>query len=386
MERTINEINEKISLGKAQVITAGEAKHLIQDKGIKYLLDNTDIVVCSSFEMHSNAFLYLSFGQTDPLIYFSEAYINDVLAYPIGPADLALSVVAFSKHNNEYGGGHVLEELVKGNDVHLKTTGRILEVYPNKSFERWLNLKDLNVGRLVLNQALNQNSIVATNSGEKDINSPMGTLIAKLENSTFNSSSYLNPLINDPYCKTIGVGTKVWVSGAEGIITGQGTSHNPLQKRNDSGIPVGPAITLSCVADIKSMNPKWVRGGYIKSFGPVLYVGIGIPVPVLNEEIAKYLSITDDRINTTIVDFAIPRRTKPIFGGCAYSELRTSTVAINKKPTLSAPLASMAFAGEISKELKELISAKGFYLTEPNGEIDLKHETKKLDARLKAVV
>ncbi len=382
MKRNIEEINEKIKSDKAQVITAFEAKSLIKEKGINYLLNNVDVVVGASFEMNVNALLYLSFGQTDPLIYFSEAYINNVYAYPAGPTDLVLSCVAFSKDNPEYSGSRVLEELVKGKDVHLKAVGKNLEVFTNKEFETWFSIKHLNLGRLILNQAINQNSIVATNSGNSDINSNMGTLIGHLENSTFNSSSFLNPLINDPFCTTLGIGTKVWVAGVEGHIIGTGSNHNPKQKRNDFNIPVGPGVTLSVVADIAGMNPKWVRAGYLKSFGPVLYTGVAVPIPVLNEQIAEYLAITDDKIHTTIVDFSIPRRTKPTFGQCTYSELRTSTVLIRNKPTLSAPMSSMAGAIEMSDSLKQAILSKNFYLSKSILEINVTADLKKLDSRL----
>ncbi len=385
MNRTHAEINEKINAGKAQVLTAQEAKALIKEKGLEYFTNNVDVVTFASFEMHTNALVYLSFGQTDPLIYFSEAYVNNVSAYPCGPTDIAISCVAFSDENPEYGGAHILEDIVKGKDIHLKATGRNLEVFTNKEFETWFSLKNINHGKLFLNQSVIQNNIIATNSGDKDINSPMGTLIGKLENSTYNSSSYLNPLVNDPYAELIGIGTKIWIAGSSGLIVGHGSSHNPCQKRNEYGIPVGPGITLSAVADIQSMNPKWIRGGFIKSFGPVLYIGIGIPIPVLNEKVAKYISITDDNIHSTIVDFSIPRRTKPTFGQCTYSELRTSTVMINKKPTLSAPLSSMALALEVCNELKKLILQKDFLLSEKIIPLDLDVELKKLDSRLEGV-
>ena len=386
MNRTTPEINEKIKASKAKVLTASEAKSLIKEKGLKYFADNTDVVTCGSFEMHTNALIYLSFGQTDPLIYFSEALINNVPAYTLGPTDLALSCVAFSKENPKYSGAHVLEDLVSGKDIHLKVSGKNLEVFPNKEFETWFNLKNLNQARLILNQGINQNSIVATNSSNKDINSHMGTLIGGIENSTYNSSSYLNPLINDPHCKTIGIGTKVWVAGEEGFILGSGSNHNPLQHRNKHGIPVGPAITLSVIADIEKMNPKWVRGGFLKSFGPVLYIGIAVPIPILNDEVGESFAITDDKIHTTIVDFSIPRRTKPIFGQCTYEELRTSTVVINKKPTLSAPLTSMAYVTEICNLLKESILSKSFYLSSPLTSINMSSELKKLDSRLGELV
>lgn len=386
MQRTYDEINEKIKTSKVEVLTAVEAKELIKEKGVDYFFNNVDVVIFASFEMNTNALLYLNFGQTDPLIYFLEAYINNVFAYPASPTDVALSCVEVSKDNFQYGGAHVVEDLVKGKDVYLKAIGKNLEVFPNKEFETWFNLKKVNQARLLLNQVINQNNIVATNAGDKDINSHMGTLIAHLENSTFNSSSYLNPLVNDPYCKTIGTGSRIWIGGGSGYVIGYGSNHNPLQKRNEYGIPIGPGITLSAIADLNSMNSKWVRGGFLKSFGPVLYVGVGVPIPILNKEIAEQIKITDDNIHTTIVDFSIPRRAKPTFGQCTYAELRTSTVIINKKPTLSAPMSSMAYAFEICDLLKSLILNKNFYLCKPIESINMNTELKKLDARLSELV
>ena len=386
MKRSYEEINEKIGSGKVTVVTALEAKSLIKEKGINYFEENVDIVTCAAFEMNTNALLYLSFGQTDPLVYFKDAVINNVPAYPVGPTDLVLSCIALSSVNPEYGGAHVIEALAKGKDVHLKTNGKPLEVFINKEFETWFNLREANQARLILNQIVNQNSIVATNSGNADINSNMGTLIGKLENSTYNSSSFLNPLINDPYLKTLGVGSKIWIAGTEGYIIGEGSNHNPNQKRNEYGIPVGPAATLSAIGDLGLMDSKWIKGGYIKSFGPVLYIRIGVAIPVLDSNIAKCLSITDDKIHTTIVDFSIPRRAKPTFGNCTYEELRTSTVMINQKPTLSAPLSSMALAIDICKTLKTLINNGKFTLAEPSMLIDLNKKNNKMDARLGELV
>lgn len=379
---TVNDINKKIETGKVNVLTAFEAKKIISEKGLSFFYETTDVVTCALFEMNVNSYVYLSFGQTDPLIYFSDVLINNIPACVVGPTDIILSTTAISKDNPEYGGAHVIEDLVKGKPVHIKASGKGYEVFQNKDFESWFNLNDLNQARLFLNQGINQNSIVATNSGEHNIYTQMGLLIAKLENSTFNSSSFLNPLINDPFCRTIGIGSKIWIAGNVGYIIGSGSNHNPKQKRNEKNIPIGPAVTLSTVVEIKNINPVWVRGGYLPSYGPVLYVGIGVPVPVTDIEMAKYLSVNDTDIDTTIVDFSIPRRTKPTFGKCKYSELRTSTVIINKKPTLSAPLSSMAGAVEICNSLKEEIISGRFLLSEYVYPIDLNTEIKKLDAKL----
>lgn len=382
MERSISDINKKINSGKVFVLTAQEAKKYIKENGLSEFLNTVDIVTCSSFEMQVNALLYLSFGQTDPLIYFDEVYLNNIPTSVCGPTDIAIALSASSSLNPKYSGANLIEDLINKKDIHLKATGKNYEVYKNLEFETWFNLNDVNIARLFLNQVINQNNIVACNAGSKDINSPFGTLIGNLENSTYNSSSYINPLINDPFCQAIGIGTNIWISGGKGIVTGYGTNHNPKQKRNKKDIPVGPSITLSAVCDLFNIIPKFMRAGHINSFGSVLYVGAGIPIPILNESIAKGIEIEDSDIETVIVDYSIPRRGKPILGTCNYRTLRTSTIDISGKSTLCAPLSSMSYAMEISEILKDEILNKSILLTENFSPLNLTLESKKLDSRL----
>lgn len=35
------------------------------------------------------------------------------------------------------------------------------------------------------------------------------------------------------------------------------------------------------------MNTQYLRGAYIEKYGITLYVGIGIPIPILDEDLAK---------------------------------------------------------------------------------------------------
>ena len=70
-----------------------------------------------------------------------------------------------------------------------------------------------------------------------------------------------------------------------------GTQFNTGKPLNEHGIPVGNAATLALIGDAKQMDPRFIKAAYFEKYGVSMYVGIGIPVPVLDEEMARRLSI-----------------------------------------------------------------------------------------------
>ena len=113
------------------------------------------------------------------------------------------------------------------------------------------------------------------------------------------------------------------------------------------------------------MDARWVRGCYFKSYGPSLMLGVGVPLPVLNEEVVKCCGVQDKDLVAPIVDFSIPRRVRPTFGLVSYAQLKSGRITIEGKTVRVAPLASMFFSRQIATELKQWISAGTFTLTEP---------------------
>jgi uncharacterized protein (DUF39 family) len=205
------------------------------------------------------------------------------------------------------------------------------------------------------------------NLSDKTIYTYMGILKPRLGNANYSSAGQLSPLFNDPYYKTIGIGTRVFLGGGTGFVTWQGTQHNPGVPRNEKGVPKSGAGTLALVGDLKQMNSKWLVGISILGYGCSLSVGIGVPIPVLSEEILEYTAITDDDIIATIIDYsqAYPNLESDNLGEVTYGQLRSGQIKIQNKNVPTASLSSYSRAVEIATILKKWIQDGKFLLTEP---------------------
>ena len=192
----------------------------------------------------------------------------------------------------------------------------------------------------------------------------MGTLLPKFGNVTYSSAGTLSPLINDPYFNTIGMGTKIFLGGAEGYIISEGTQHSTENERRN-GVPVSASGTLMLQGDMKKMNPKYIRGATMPKYGPTLYVGAGIPIPILNEEVAARTAISDEEIICKIIDYGVPRRSRPVIRETNYKELKTGKIEIDGIEVPTSPLSSYKRAKMVAVELKEWIEKGDFLLTNP---------------------
>jgi len=194
----------------------------------------------------------------------------------------------------------------------------------------------------------------------------MGTLKADLGNANYCSAGQLSPLLNDPHYKTIGIGTKIFLGGGIGYVAWQGTQHAPNVLRSDNSVPRRPAGTLAVIGDLKQMNSRWLVGTSMLGYGTTMTVGIGVPIPILSEEILEYTAITDEEILAAIVDYSesYPNAEPEIIGEISYAELKTGTVTIDGKEIPTSSLSSYPRAREIAGTLKEWILSGEFTLTE----------------------
>ena len=379
MAKTIEEINEKIRQGKAVVVTAEEIIDITKKKGVNKAAQEVDVVTTGTFGPMCSSGAYFNTGHTSPRTKLGggRVYLNDVPAYTgLAAVDLFIGATAIPDedprnkvHPGEfnYGGGHVIEELVAGKDVRMVATAYGTDCYPRKKLETWINIRDLNEAVLFNMRNAYQNYNVAVNLSGKIIYTYMGMLKPNLGNANYCSAGQLSPLLNDPHYKTIGIGTRIFLGGGTGYVTWQGTQHNPDVPRAENGVPKRASGTLAVTGDLKQMDPRWLIGTSMLGYGCSITVGIGIPIPILSEEILQYTTVSDEGIFAAIVDYseAYPQMKPDILGEVSYAQLKTGSIAIQGKKVPSASLSSYSRAVEIANTLKEWIQSGKFLLTQP---------------------
>ncbi|MBL7156635.1 MAG: homocysteine biosynthesis protein [Candidatus Omnitrophica bacterium] len=379
MAKTIKEINEKIKKGHAVVVTAEEIIDIVDKLGVKKAAEKVDVVTTGTFGPMCSSGAYLNIGHTKPKMKIGggKAYINGVPTHAgFAAVDLYIGATMLADDDPcnkvfpgafEYGGAHVIEDLVAGKDLKLEATAYGTDCYPRKKLKTLINIKDLNEAVLFNPRNAYQNYNVAVNLSEKVIYTYMGTLKPKLGNANYCSAGQLSPLLNDPYYKTIGIGTKIFLGGGEGYVVWHGTQHNPSVKRKDNGVPQAPAGTLAVLGDLKQMSPKWLKGSSFQGYGVTLTVGIGIPIPILNEEICQYTAVRDREIWAQVVDYsdAYPNGKPGSLDEKNYEELKSGKITVRGNEVPTASLSSYRKALEIANILKERIEKKDFLLTDP---------------------
>lgn len=373
--RTIAEINDKISRQQAVVWTVEELKARVAEIGTTQATKEVDVITTGTFEPMESSGAIVNLGHTDPPIKIRSCWLDGVLAYSgFGAVDLylgATQVAEDGEESRERGGGHVIEDLIAGKPVQLRAVGQATDCYPRASFETTITRDTINQFYLFNPRNIYQNFIVGVNGGDRTLYTYLGPLQPHLSNAVYSNPGAISPLLNDPDLQLVGIGTRIFLGGAIGYVTWEGTQHFPLQKRLPNRTPIGPAATLALIGDAKQMNSKWVRGCYFKNYGPSIMLGVGIPLPVLNEEVVARCAIQDKDIVAPVVDFAIPRRVRPTFGLVTYAQLKTGRISIEGKTVRVAPLASFYLSRQVALELKVWIEEGQFTLTEPVAHIPM---------------
>jgi uncharacterized protein (DUF39 family) len=379
MPKTIREINEKIERGEAVVVTAEEIIDIAQEKGVKRASQEVDIVTTATFGPMCSSGAYLNIGHSKPRIKLGggRAYVNDVPVYTgFAAVDILIGANALPDddprnkiHPGEfsYGGGHVIEELAAGKDLKLTATAYGTDCYPRKKLETWINIKDLNETVLFNPRNAYQNYNVAVNLSDRVIYTYMGILKPGLGNANYCSAAQLSPLFNDPYYKTIGIGTRIFLGGGVGYVAWQGTQHNPTVPRTPNGVPRAGAGTLAVIGDLKGMSPEYLKGTTMTGYGTTLTVGIGIPIPILDEEILTYTTVKDEDIYAQVIDYSLayPELEPGSLGEVNYRELKSGRIVVQGKEVPTGSLSSYAKARKIADILKSWIKRGEFLLTEP---------------------
>jgi len=375
--KSIREINKRIKEGRVVVVTADEMAEIVKEKGPEKAAREIDVVTTGTFAPMCSSGAFINFGHTKPAIKAAKVWLNGVPAYAgiaavdiyVGAAEPAEDDPLNRVHPGEfkYGGGHVIHDLVAGKRVNLIATAYGTDCYPNKRVEKRVKLSDLPYSVLLSPRNAYQNYNCAINLSVKTIYTYMGVLKPRAGNANYSTSGQLSPLLNDPYYLTIGLGTRIFLGGAQGYVVGPGSQHNPGVSRNKNGVPVSPAGTLMVTGNLKEMDPKWLAGVSMLGYGCSLAVGLGIPIPILNEEMARYTGVSDEKLFTQIIDYGndYPKGEAKSLGQVSYAELKSGTIQFNGQDVPTVPLSSYVRALEIARILKSWIEKGEFLLTEP---------------------
>lgn len=381
--RTLAEINDKIHHRRAVVWTVEELKARVADIGVTEAAKNVDVITTGTFEPMESSGAIINLGHTDPPIKIRKCWLDGVPAYAgFGAVDLYLGATQVVdstdmgdlpeiEESRERGGSHVIEDLIAGKPVQLRAIGQMTDCYPRASCDTTITRETINQFYLYNPRNLYQNFIVGVNGGDRLLYTYLGPLQPRLGNAVYSNPGAISPLLNDPELKLIGIGTQIFLGGGIGYIAWEGTQHFPLQKRLPNHTPIGPAATLALIGDAKQMNPKWVRGCYFKNYGPSLMLGVGVPLPVLSEEVVQHCAVSDQDIVAPVVDFSIPRRVRPTFGLVSYAQLKQGRITIDGNSVRTAPLASVFLSRQVALELKQWIERGEFTLTEPVASIPM---------------
>jgi uncharacterized protein (DUF39 family)/CBS domain-containing protein len=328
----------------------------VESSGVQVAYKEVDVVTTGTFGAMCSSGAIINLGHADPPIKIQNAWLNDVpVPHPGAAVDLYIGAAIGSDTKSfDYGGAHVIEDLIAGKEVELRATAYGTDCYPRTRIETTLTKEDLNQFYLVNFRNGYQRYSCATNGRDETIYTYMGKLLPRYRNATYSGAGELNPLSNDPDYETIGLGTRIFLGGGQGYVIGEGTQHNPKSRLGN----------ISVRGDAKKMSTEFIRGASFTNYGTSIYIGLGIPIPLLNLGIAKKASIRDEEIITDIVDYGIPRRDKGSIRDTNYKELKSGRIDIKGRDVKVTSLSSLKTAHKITEILKSWIEDTSFYLSQ----------------------
>ena len=380
-KRSIEEINEKIRKGKAVVLTAEQVAAMGRESSAADVMDKVDVVTTGTFGPMCSSGVFINFGHTTPPMRMEKITLNNVPVFGgIAAVDAYIGATETALPHDQYGGAHVIEELIDGKDVLLQATAKGTDCYPLTEVKTLINKDTVNEMIMFNPRNAYQNYNVAVNSTSKIKYTYMGTLLPGFGNATFSTSGELSPLLNDPDMRTIGIGTRIFFGGTSGYVAWHGTQFNTGKPVNKHGVPVGNSATLALIGDAKKMSTRFIRAAYFEKYGVSMFVGVGIPIPILDEDMARRVMIRNSQIETNITDYGSPGH--DTLGQTDYKTLFSGEITLNGKKIRTAPLSSVKTAREIAAILREEIAGGRFLLTAPVESFQKTAGLNSLDIRL----
>jgi uncharacterized protein (DUF39 family) len=368
MHKSIEQINQRIRDGTVHVVTAEEMPSIVAELGEEGALKEVDVVTTGTFGAMCSSGAFFNFGHAEPPIRMERIWLNNVEAYGgLAAVDTYIGATQQSDTLEEkYGGAHVIEDLVAGKSVELRASSRGTDCYPRRTITTDLLLENLNQAIMCNPRNAYQRYNAATNSTDRILHTYMGVLLPNSSNVSFSGAGTLNPLSNDPKLRLIGSGVPIFLCGAQGMVVGEGTQHSPA----------GGYGTLMVTGNLKEMSQEYMRAATMTGYGVTLYVGLGVPLPVLDLEVVRATAVRDEDISVDIMDYGVPSRNRPSIRKVTYAELRSGSVELNGEEVRTSSLSSFRKARQVSKELKSWIERGSMQLALPSRPIDANKSAK----------
>ena len=382
MAKTIEEINEKLKKGRAVVFTAEEAVQMAAEQGVKKCAAHIDVVTAATFGAMCSSGAVLNFGHSEPPIRMADITLNGVEAYGgLAAVDTYIGATQPGKKTGiEYGGAHVIEDLIAGKEIELVATSSGTDCYARKDVHTKLTLADLNQAYLFNPRNAYQNYSAATNTTNRTKRTYMGTLLPGMGNVTYSTSGELSPLLKDPKLRTIGIGTRILLCGGEGYIVFEGTQAVNKAETLPNGETMYSGYTLALIGDLKGMSPEYIKAATFDGYGSTLYIGMGVPLPVIDEDMMADLAVPNDRLYTYVYDYGVSTRSKTALKLVSYAQLRSGEIELNGKKVRTAPLSSLYKARKIAQELKSKLLDGSFEMSVPAAKLPHRDKINGLEA------
>ncbi len=375
MRKSIDQINQRIRDGNARVVTAEEMPEIVAELGEDGALKEVDVVTTGTFGAMCSSGAFLNFGHAEPPIRMERIWLNDVEAYGgLAAVDAYIGATQQSTTCEEqYGGAHVIEDLVAGKAVELRAISRGTDCYPRRTITTELLLEHLNNAIMCNPRNAYQRYNAAINTTDRTLHTYMGTLLPSCGNITFSGAGILNPVSNDPKLRLIGSGVPLFLCGAPGMVVGEGTQHSSA----------GGFSTLMVTGDLKQMSQEFLRAATMTGYGVTLYVGLGIPLPVIDKEVVRATAIRDEDISVDLIDYGVPSRNRPALKKVTYAELRSGSISINGEEVRTSSLSSFNRARRVAESLKDWVRAGKMELSLPTKPIDPKRQVRPMHETVK---
>jgi uncharacterized protein (DUF39 family) len=368
LTRTWEEVDQKLKDGKAVVLTAEEVARMAEESGPDDVLKKVDVVTTGTFGAMCSSGVFINFGHPEPPIRMERIELDGVPLFGgVAAVDAYIGATETSRDDPSYGGAHLIEALVRGESLRLRAWGKGTDCYPRREIDTWISKETVNEITMLNPRNAYQNYPAATNLSERHLYTYMGNLLPHGKNCNYSTSGELSPLLNDPDLRTIGVGSPVFLCGAVGAVAWNGTQFNTRRERTPEGLPLLNARTLMLVGDLKAMQSEYLRAAYFERYGVSIYLGVGIPIPVLDLDMARRVSVSNAAIQATVCDYSAPGH--PALTRVSYRELRSGWIELDGRKVKTASLSSLAKARSIAQELKQRLLAGKFPLRPPTLEL-----------------